>query len=81
MENGINPPTYDILNITKSKRKKKEMAKFEVGGIGRLDIKVKDLRELLANYDDDAVMTVYGGSDNGWEFVEIRMNEEVIAES
>lgn len=57
------------------------MAKFEVGGIGRLDIKVKDLRELLANYDDDAVMTVYGGSDNGWEFVEIRMNEEVIAES
>ena len=81
MENGTNPQTYDIISIKKSKRKRKEMAQFEVGGIGLLDIKVKDLRELLANYDDDAVMTVYGGSDNGWEFVEVKINEEVIADT
>lgn len=79
MENDINPLLSDILSITKSKRKKKEMAQFDYVDDGKLAITVKDFRELLSNYDDNAVIRIEGGSDSGWEFVRVMIDNHEIA--
>ena len=55
------------------------MAQFDYVDDGKLTITVKDLRELLSNYDDNAVVRVEGGSDSGWEFVTVMIDNHEIA--
>lgn len=55
------------------------MATFTREEPATLTITVENLRALLATYDDNAVIAIEGGSDYGWEFVEVAINGEVIA--
>lgn len=55
------------------------MAQFTASDIAELTITVADLRELLTQYDDDAVITFEGGSLNGWDCMDVLVNGECIA--
>ena len=55
------------------------MAQFSYVDDGKLAITVKDLRELLSNCDDDAMVYIEGGSDDGWEFVTVIINDHEVA--
>lgn len=55
------------------------MAQFTYVDDGKLAITVKDLQELLSNYDDNAVIRIEGGSDSGWEFVRVMVDNHEIA--
>jgi hypothetical protein len=55
------------------------MAQFSYVDDGKLAITVKDLRELLSNYNDNAVVKVEGGSNSGWEFVAVMIDNHEIA--
>ena len=55
------------------------MAQFSYVDDGKLAITVKDLRELLSNCDDNAVVKIEGGSDDGWEFIRVMIDNYQIA--
>lgn len=55
------------------------MAQFTYVDDGKLAITVKDLRELLSNCDDNAVVKIEGGSNDGWEFVTVMIDNHEVA--
>ena len=55
------------------------MAQFSYVDDGKLAITVKDLRELLSNCDDNAMVEIEGGNDDGWEFVRVMIDDHEIA--
>jgi len=55
------------------------MAHFTAPDVAELTITVADLRELLTQYDDDAVITFEGGSEGGWDCAYVLINGECIA--
>lgn len=57
------------------------MAQFTDMDGGELTITVADLRELLSDYDDNAVIDIEGGSSYGMDFVVVSINGHEIAVS
>lgn len=57
------------------------MAQFTDMDSGELTITVADLRELLSDYDDNAVIDIEGGSSYGMDFVVVSINGHEIAVS
>jgi hypothetical protein len=55
------------------------MAHFTASDSAELTITVADLRELLTQYDNDAVITFEGGSEGGWDCLYVSVNGECIA--
>lgn len=55
------------------------MAQFTDMDGGELTITVADLRELLSDYDDNAVIDIEGGSSYGMDFVVVSINGHEIA--
>lgn len=55
------------------------MAHFTASDVAELTITVADLRELLTQYDDNAVITFEGGSEGDWDCAYVLVNGECIA--
>lgn len=41
---------------------------------------IKELREWLNQFDDNDEISFSGGSNSGWEFMQVWVNDEVIVE-
>lgn len=55
------------------------MAQFTDMDGGELAITVADLRDLLSDYDDNAVVGIEGGSSYGMDFVVVLINGHEVA--
>ena len=63
-----------LFNCPREKGKKMKEHHGEWSG------SIKDLREWLNQFNDEDEIAFIGGSDSGWEFMDVLVNGEIVVE-